>query len=219
MEFISEPFFPYLIAALIGLAIYSHFSEKKRSQELKLLATEMNFDFSNLIRPNTKNKLDCFNLFNQGHSKCFKNEIWGLGHGNNISIFEYSYTLGHGKYRKIYNQTALLIQCNDFYFPEFELKPESLFDKVKEMFGAQDIDFESYPKFSKKYLLRGKNEDEIRTIFPLKVIRFFESKHNFCTEAKGNYFLFYKSSERCEPYQISEFIETGQRVLTRFINT
>lgn len=49
---------------------------------------------------------------------------------------------------------AVLIKLNDRELPHFDLLPETVFEKIKQAFGSSDIDFEDYPEFSRKYVLK-----------------------------------------------------------------
>ena len=85
------------------------------------------------------------------------------------------------------------------------------------MFGYQDIDFESFPVFSKKYLLRGSDEVKIRALFTPEVIRFFEKNQNIHIEGQGNTLIFYKPSKRCKTDEIKAFYQKGKIALSNFI--
>jgi hypothetical protein len=45
--------------------------------------------------------------------------------------------------------------------PHFALRPEKAWHKIGSWFGHQDIDFDSHPRFSSTYLLRGGDESAI----------------------------------------------------------
>ena len=62
---------------------------------------------------------------------------------------------------------------------------EKIFDRVIALTGYKDIDFKMYPDFSKKFLITGKNEPEIRSFFSKEIIRFFEKNHIYHIESNG----------------------------------
>ena len=62
---------------------------------------------------------------------------------------------------------------------------EKIFDRVMAFTGYKDIDFEMYPDFSKKFLITGRNEAEIRSFFTVDMIRFFESQQIYHIESNG----------------------------------
>jgi len=203
---------PYFIGLAVCIMLITYIYEKKRTEALKLTAKNLRFTFSKAGRGLTEHKHRNFELFSKGHGKKVKNEMWGSRRGMDVSIFGYYYTVGYGKNANKYSQTVVSMDCNKIKFPAFELKPENTFHKIGQVFGYQDIDFETFPSFSKEYLLRGEDETRIRQLFTARVIRFFESNKNLCIEAHNNTLIFYKPSKRCKPEDIEDFVEEGQRV-------
>jgi len=62
---------------------------------------------------------------------------------------------------------------------------EKIFDKVMAFTGFKDIDFEMYPDFSKRFLITGRDEAEIRAFFNDELIRFFENRQIYHIESNG----------------------------------
>ena len=89
--------------------------------------------------------------------------------------------------------------------PEFALRPENLFDKIGDVFGGQDIDFESHPKFSKSYSLRGSDEQKVRETFTDEVLSSFENQTGISTEGGGDQLIFYRAGKRIDPDQVRSF--------------
>ena len=100
--------------------------------------------------------------------------------------------------------------------PQFTLRPEHVFHKIGQVFGYQDIDFDSHPEFSKRYLLKGENEESVRWLFGDDALSFYESDRTLSTEAAGRQLIHYRSGKRVNSEQIQEFITQGVRVLTLF---
>jgi len=201
-------FFAFAACALLIGYIY----EKKRTEALKLIAKNLVFSFSKRGRHRTEQKHQNFQLFSKGHGGKVINEMWGSRNGIDISIFGYQYTEGYGKNSSTYNQTVVTMDRKKLTYPTFELKPENTFHKIGQVFGYQDIDFDTFPEFSKSYLLRGDNESEIRQLFTPRIISFFESNKNICIEAHNNTLIFYKPSKRCKPKDIEALLNEGQRI-------
>jgi hypothetical protein len=49
--------------------------------------------------------------------------------------------------------------------PAFRLVPEGMWDRIKQHFGAPDIDYANDPEFSRAYRLEGQNELAVRALF------------------------------------------------------
>jgi hypothetical protein len=217
MEFNMDQLWPYILIFIVGSCVFSFSREKKQTKELELIAKKLGFSFSKSGRDKTQSIHENLELFSKGSSTQLKNEMWGKDKKNTISIFEYSYIKGRGRKSGTYNQTVLSIEFGELNLPNFELKPENTLHKIGQVFGYQDIDFELFPVFSKKYLLRGNDEIKIRALFTPTVIKYFEKNHNICIEAQKNTLIFYKSSTRCKPDEIKKFYQYGHATLSNLV--
>ncbi|MEC9473853.1 MAG: hypothetical protein VX584_04130, partial [Actinomycetota bacterium] len=67
-----------------------------------------------------------------------------------------------------------MLDAEDLQLPTFVIRPENLFHKIGSTFGYQDIDFDAHPTFSKRYLLRGPDEEAIRNTFTDEFLSSYE---------------------------------------------
>ncbi len=190
--------------------------EKKRSEAFRAAGERMKFTFSQKGDPDLLNRLEPFHLFSQGHSKTITNVLMGKAGAIDVALFDYAYTTGGGQHSQRWRQTVILFESDDMALPKFTLRPENIFHKIGQVFGYKDIDFDSHPEFSKRYLLRGENEEAVRATFGDDARSFYESDLKLSTEAAGQQLIHYRSGKRVSPDQISEFIKQGVRVLTLF---
>ncbi len=203
--------------ALIGTVVVIALKiEKKRSEALQAAGEHMKFRFSRKGDPDLLDRLKGLHLFSQGHSKKIANVLMGKAGALDVALFDYTYTTGGGQHSQQWRQTVILFESDDMALPKFTLRPENVFHKIGQVFGYQDIDFDSHPEFSKRYLLRGENEEEVRATFGIEARSFYESDLKLSTEAAGPQLIHYRSGKRVSPDQISEFIKQGVRVLTLF---
>lgn len=189
MENILVPLlFAALALAAIGLTFYlSH----RRTQAVKALAAEWGFEFHGAGNHWLPSQVWSFHFFNRGRSQRIFNLMRKPITGGEIALFDYSYRTGSGKNSSTHCYTALLISDDMLNLPGFFLIPESIFHKIGNVFGYHDIDFDSYPNFSKRYLLRGSDEEKIRALFNYETIPFYEHRRNTETEGIGGYFLYH----------------------------
>jgi MFS superfamily sulfate permease-like transporter len=106
--------------------------------------------------------------------------------------------------------TVLQASETEIVIPDFALEPEGLFTKLFESINGTDIDFENHPKFSKKYYLRGVNENLVRNFFNRPLIEFLENREDVHIESHHNRILFYKKRNTLDPSEIlylSKFAE------------
>lgn len=178
-----------------------------------MVARELGFTFSKQGRVATKLKHKGFELFSVGDKNKIKREMWGECDGGNVSIFEYGYRERSGRNSNWTYQTVISMEHQGLDCPGFELMPEKFIDKLNHLFGSQDVDFECFPKFSKKYVLRSNNEDEVRQYFNLNVIKFFELHQDVSMEGLGNTLIFYRRSKEKKPKELVAGLNEGQKVL------
>ncbi len=97
--------------------------------------------------------------------------------------------------------------------PDFVLAPENLFHKIGQAFGYQDIDFESHPDFSKRYLLRGPDEAAIRAAFAPAALSYLEQHVGWHVEVKDETAAVYRAGKRVKPEDLPTFLEDARAIL------
>jgi MFS superfamily sulfate permease-like transporter len=73
--------------------------------------------------------------------------------------------------------------------PRFYMERETMVDKLNNLVLGGDINFDTHPRFSAKYILRGENESETRAIFTTEVLNFFEANSNLFMISNGDALL------------------------------
>ena len=129
-----------------------------------------------------------------------------------LAIFGYRYTTGGGKHQHTHQQTVISFQSPHLSLPEFELRPESFLHKIGKVFGFEDVNFDSHPLFSKRYLLRGSDEAAIRDVFTSELLEYFEAQDGVSIEASRNGLIYYRAGKRIKPTDVRPFMEEGFRV-------
>lgn len=97
-----------------------------------------------------------FKCLRRGHSRYARNIMRGTHEGWEITAFDYHYATGAGKSRRDYNFSALIVN-SPIPLKSLYVRPESLFDKVTDFFGFDDIDFES-AEFSRKFFVKAEDK-------------------------------------------------------------
>jgi hypothetical protein len=200
-----------LIFGLIFLAAYIY--EKKRIEAMRVLAAALNFEFSPKKNENFYPEVSHHELFSKGSSPRIKNLMLGHSGEMDIALMEFSYTVGSGKERRTITQTVVRIKSQALNLPSFTLCQESLLHKIGSVFGYKDIDFKEFPFFSKKYLLRGSNEDEIRSFFNQDIIKFFEERmqkkklKDISVQTDQNDFIYFHGGRRFPVKSLQAFLQ------------
>lgn len=204
-------------AAGVGAVFYlTRRMRKKRAEAMERTAAELRLVFTPEGDETAMSAHAGFHLFSQGHSKKIRNLMRGTVRDSNVSLFDYQYTVGGGKNQHTWHQTVISLQVQGRNLPAFSMRPEHVWHKLGSMMGYQDIDFESNPVFSKKYLLRGPDDAAIRGIFTNRVLMFFESEPGLCVEADGHMLIVYRHSARVKPEAIRAFAEKGVQIAGLF---
>ena len=99
---------------------------------------------------------------------------------------------------------------------KFELRPAHVGHRLAKLFGYQDISFPDFPRFSKRYLLRGDNEEAIRNVFSDDVIAHLESLEGLHVFGEASELLIHRAGKRLRGYQLQGFLEEAFGVYSRF---
>ncbi len=191
---------------------------KKRNEALRSVAYLLNLDFSDSDTLKEIAYLRTFDLFKTGSSKKVRHlmtsrNFWD---GEQLSLFDYSYTISNGKSSTTYHQTVYFINSKALGIPEFRLKPETLLHKIGHLLGIQDIDFEEYPVFSRQYELKSREEDLVRSFFDHRVLHFFSNEKKWHVQAIGYFFVFYRHKSLVPPGEIEDFLGRGNYLYKLF---
>ena len=204
-----------LVLITVIVLLIKHF-EKKRREALEAVAIAMGLVFSAKPDENLLPSLGQFPLFSMGHSKKIKNLMQGTVKRMKILLFDYKYTTGGGKNSHTHQQTVMLVQSDVIQLPSFSLKPEHVFHKIGKKFGYQDINWESHPAFSDKYLLRAADVEACRSVFTEKVLEYYEQRPGLSTEASGDKLLFFRTSKKVKPEVYPDFLKDGLHIFALF---
>src|SRR5271157_3380385 len=176
-----------LAVAVLLIAVYGTilYLGKKRAKALQALAPALSFTFTAKGDAGQIGELSEFHLFSQGYGRRISNVLQGKFNLVPVTVMDYKYTTGGGKSSHTWVQTVLVFDSDKLQLPRFLLRPENLFDKIGSAFGYKDINFDTAPVFSKKYLLRGENEAAVRSTFNAGILQHYEQRPGLSTEADG----------------------------------
>lgn len=117
---------------------------------------------------------------------------------------------------EVYKTTVQIIHLPKT-IPLFILEKEhfldKLFDRVMEMSGQRDIDFQLFTKFSKKFLLKGENETAIRSFFTPALIEFLEHEDIYHIESNGDALLLFKYLRPAKAEELQKMLDYAQKLL------
>jgi hypothetical protein len=151
-----------LIVVLIGVAaaistIWGAARTRKRLQELRELAGRLGLDFNPMENPVLPIEFGFIDQLNRGDNRNAFNVLSGTLSGRNVVAFDYHYethsTDGKGNRRTTHHYFSVAVMRLEAEFPKLTIAHENLLLKIAEVFGYQNIQFES-AEFSKAFCVR-----------------------------------------------------------------
>ena len=166
-----------------------------RQVRLQNLANENDYQYARKVDWNTS-YLKKFHFFEirpiERKSNCLRGSFKDLEVSWEIS--DVTFSDGAAFSAETFYTTVMVLKLNK-KMPVFAMEKEGLFEKIFDrviaLTGHKDIDFEIYPNFSKKFLITGTNEAEIRSFFSKELIHFFENKQIYHLESNGEALLIF----------------------------
>ena len=192
----------------------------QRQKRLKSLAIDKEYQYSSQIDWNTI-YLKKFHYFEIRPIERKYNCLKGTFKDSNVSweIADVTFNEGNAFTAETFNTTLMILNLNK-RLPTFTMEKEgvlgNIFDRVMAFTGYKDIDFEMYPNFSKKFLLKGENESEIRSFFTDEIIQFFENHQIYHLESNGESLVIFDKIKLARTDETIAFIEYGKELASLF---
>ena len=156
-DFPIAPLFAVLVVGIIlAGVIYSFIAERKRRAALSGLAQQMNLNFDAGQDDGIPGRFGFLKQLDQGDNRYATNVISGTYRGNQVLAFDYhyeTYTNDKNGRHTHHHWFSFFILTVPVLFPGLTIRRETFFTKVAEVFGYQDINFES-AEFSKAFNVR-----------------------------------------------------------------
>jgi len=127
----------------------------RRRNELSAWAESHGLSFDAAHDASYDERYAGFGCLRRGHSRHAYNVMSGEWEGHPVEAFDYRYVTGHGKNRSTHHFSAVVVDVG-FPVKALRIRPEGLFDRVTELLGADDIDFES-AEFSRQFHVKGED--------------------------------------------------------------
>lgn len=172
-----------IISIVVGFV-----SERRRHEQWQRVARELSLPFLG-NDDDLLSRVSGMKLFQQGRNRQFRNVIAGDMGPVRVALGDFQYKTGSGKNESTHRFTTCIIQNDALDLTACYLRPEHRWlDAIGSLFGGQDIDFEEDDQFSRKFVLQGASEAEVRRLFDADVRAWFceNSLPHMQFEARGN---------------------------------
>ena len=188
-----------------------------RRRELKKIALSLGFSFEPDAITLPSGLLDTVPLFKRGKSGRVSNLLYkNDGYG---TLFVLDYVCDSededGSRKDGWPRTVALFPFSR-NLPYFQLYPENLGHKIKQLFGCQDIDFADSPEFSRQYLLRGPDEAAVRKVFSVEARNMLSGMPGWHVEGSGEWLAVYKGAGRQRPENYQDYIKQAGDISSVF---
>ena len=182
-----------------------------RQNRLQNLANENDYQYASQVNWNTS-YLKKFHFFEirpiERKSNCLKGNFKGLD--VSWEIADVTFSEGAAFTAETFNTTLMVLRL-PYKIPVFTLEKEGVFDKildrVRAYSGYTDVGYEMYPELSKKFLVLGNDESEIKSFFTAEIISFFENQHIYRTESNGEALVIFDKIKLARTDETIAFID------------
>ncbi|MCH2181763.1 MAG: hypothetical protein MK108_07145 [Mariniblastus sp.] len=174
--------------------------EQRRTEALGGAADEMGLVFHGEGDAAFHQSLPDFPLFQVGRKKRLTNLVLADTPELKMGLFDYCFTVGHGKQKKVRRLSVVVVQSADLHAPRCHLRPQIVFwDPIGALLGKQDINFADHPEFSKAFVLKSDTEEQARAFFDPGLLDFFSQHTNISFETREGAFLYFRQWKRVDP--------------------
>ena len=198
------------------LSNLKYFFRDRRLEKLRPLSQGLGLHFSRKEDYGLRKKLSAFKLFQKGSGRKIvnlmsKDDDWLI---SSYAIFDYHYTIQHGKTSTTYKQTVFFMDSKKLGLPPFIIKPEHFFHRIGKYLGlVKEIEFESEPEFNEKFLIQSEYPDMMEDLVSKDLIQFFNIENKWTLEGINHYLIFYREHKRLEPEVIKDFYRKGVQIV------
>ena len=217
----GDPTITFIIFGVIAVVVIASYfirniRRKKRTEAFQRVADDLGLTFSPQGDVVLVDQLGWCDLFSRGRNKTMLNLMRGSNEEREIAVFDYQYVTGHGKSKRTVCSTVACLRFDGPPLPGFTLRPEGTWDKISHWFGGADIDFDTHPKFSRSFVLRGENEAAVRNSFTAPVLEYYEQHSGISAEGSNDTLLFYRHGKSVRPEGVTQFLADSFESLSLF---
>ena len=186
------PAAPLIAVLVVGIVligvIYNFIAARKRREALLALAAQLNLNFDAGEDENIPEQFGFLKQFNQGDNRYATNVISGTYQQNNVLAFDYHYqtysTDSKGNRTTQHHWFSFFILTLPTTFPELTIRRENFFTQVAEVFGYQDIKFES-AEFSKMYCVRSPDKKFAYDVCNVQMMEYLLANRDLSVELEN----------------------------------
>ncbi len=153
-----------------------------------------------------------FRALRRGYSRYAHHRMEGSFSGRPVMAFDYHYVTGAGKNRRVHQFSAVLLR-SPIPLKPFLMRSENVFDRIGEVFGLDDLDFES-SEFSRAYHVRSSDRRWAYDVLHARTIDFLLQRPRHNLQFDETHALIWRE-RRFRPADFDQALEIASGVLDR----
>ena len=199
---------PFALRRLLPLQNIISDNKTKRQKNLELIAD----DFELTYKPLKSRKVEFLENFIYFKTKKIEHIFNQLSAKKDpCRLFDITFSEGEFIAKEVVRSTMLFIKTSKT-LPAFTLDREGLLERLYVLAGYKDIDIKNHADFSKRFYLRGENENAIRSLFNDELVRFFESNAYYHIESSKSGVLIFSKERVASIKEIKALFDFGIRL-------
>ena len=199
---------PFALRRLLPLQNIISDNKTKRQKNLELIAD----DFELTYKPLKSRKVEFLENFIYFKTKKIEHIFNQLSAKKDpCRLFDITFSEGEFIAKEVVRSTMLFIKTSKT-LPAFTLDREGLLERLYVLAGYKDIDIKNHADFSKRFYLRGENENAIRSLFNDELVRFFESNAYYHIESSKSGVLIFSKERVASIKEIKALLDFGIRL-------
>jgi hypothetical protein len=208
-----------LLVALTAVAwgVQTYFA-RRRTRELTAAAQDIGFTFDGRDWTDIRRAPRMETRLFERHGN-YRNVMTGSREGMGVSLFDYTYRQGSGRDSRNCTQTVAAFQKTDASIPHFDLWPRGTFDKIKDAFVHENVQFESHPGFSEQCEVHSPVQEDLKRAFSPNMLSFLErlnSAAKWEIEGVGDTLIIYEPAETVDPAGLRSFLDETSSIANTF---
>ncbi len=182
---------PFLIVAVLVIivisSIYGVIRARKRLEGLFELAQRLGLNFSAAEDYGLADRYHFLKQLAQGENRYARNVLSGTYQQNQVLAFDFhyeTYTQSKSGRQTHHHWFSFFILTLPAFFPDLTIRRENFFTKVAEVFGYQDIKFES-AEFSKTFNVRSQDKKFAYDVCNAKMMEYLLANRELSIEIEN----------------------------------
>ncbi|MFD0863197.1 SulP family inorganic anion transporter [Sungkyunkwania multivorans] len=180
----------------------------KRQTALKEVSKDLSWAYVPKKTENTQ-FLDDFLYFKTKRPNVIFNEL--SDEKNLFRLFDIEYSEGAFIAKEVVRTTMLYIDLKRT-IPIFTLDREGFLEMLYHLAGFRDIDIDGHSDFSKRFYLRGEDQEAIRELFTDELVLFFESNPYYHIESNGSSLIIKNKERLASVREVKALVDFGTRL-------